>query len=448
MLCPVHADMIETILIETNRQGQRKKGADYKVIDFAEMKAFIGLLILRGVYRAAGECTDELWSALHGRVIFSKTMSLSRFKLIRSILRFDNVETRQGRLARDKLTAVRLLIDGFVQHSQDSYVPGPSITVDEQLYPWRGRCRYRQYMASKPAKYGLKFWLACDSDNYYCWNLQFYCGREEERDATVSLGEHVVLSLTEKLSRSGRNVTCDNFFTSLNLARQLRARNMTLVGTVRANRRELPVVMASHHHREIYSTIQALNFDETCTTLLVSYMATRSKCVNILSTSHRKAIIDANTEKKKPDVIQYYNATKGGVDAADERVSTYSVKFRCQRWHVIVFCNILDLSALNGFVTHSLFDPEWNKTKKERRRLYLLELGNALLHDHSNRPQPALSTGPGRRQTGASTDDRKRGVCNECPIGNKKKCSNRCDSCNSFICKDHSVTICPQCFDN
>ena len=136
MLCPVHADMIETILIETNRQGRRKKGADYKVIDFAEMKAFIGLLILRGVYRAAGECTDELWSALHGRVIFSKTMSLSRFKLILSILRFDNVETRQGRLTRDKLPAVRLLIDGFVQHSQDSYVPGPSITVDEQLNSW------------------------------------------------------------------------------------------------------------------------------------------------------------------------------------------------------------------------------------------------------------------------------------------------------------------------
>lgn len=133
--------MIATIVVETNRQGRRTFGNGFKALDYAEMKAFIGLLILRGVYRAAGESTDELWSAKHGRSIFSKTLSLARFKQIRGVLRFDNVETRQGRLARDKLAAVRLLIDGFAEHSRNSYVPGASITIDEQLYPWRGRCR-------------------------------------------------------------------------------------------------------------------------------------------------------------------------------------------------------------------------------------------------------------------------------------------------------------------
>lgn len=211
-------DMINTIVIETNRQGRRVHGNNYKEIDITEMQAFIGLLILRGVYRSAGESTDELWSSLHGRAIFSKTMSLNRFKLIRGILRFDNVETRQARLMRDKLAAIRLLLDGFVDHSQRAYIPGASITVDEQLYPYRGRCRYRQYMPSKPAKYGLKFWLASDSDNHYCCNIQFYCGRDDEREADIPLGEHIVLSLTDYLRQSGRNVTCDNFFTSLTLA--------------------------------------------------------------------------------------------------------------------------------------------------------------------------------------------------------------------------------------
>ena len=39
-------DMIETIVIETNRQGHGKVCATYKAIDMAEMKSFIALLIL------------------------------------------------------------------------------------------------------------------------------------------------------------------------------------------------------------------------------------------------------------------------------------------------------------------------------------------------------------------------------------------------------------------
>ena len=290
---------------------------------------------------------------------FQQNDVFCQVKQIRRILRFDNVETRQGRLARDKLAAVRLLIDGFVHHSRSSYVPGPSVTIDEQLYPWRGRCRYRQYMASKPAMYGLKWWLACDSDNYYCCNIQFYCGREEERAPGVSLGEQIVLSLTELLTGSGRNITVDNFFTSLSLARKLHEREMTLVGTMRANRRELPAAFTSHRGRDLYSSMQATNISGRCTTLLVSYVAKRNRAVNLLSTTHRKAVAD-NGPKHKPDVVAFYNGTKGGVDAADERVGTYSVKFKCRRWHVIFFCNILDLSALNAFVTQALFDPAWN----------------------------------------------------------------------------------------
>ena len=53
----------------------------------AEMMAFMGLLILRGTYRASGEAIEELWSSIHGRPVFPSTMSLNRFKLIRTVLR-------------------------------------------------------------------------------------------------------------------------------------------------------------------------------------------------------------------------------------------------------------------------------------------------------------------------------------------------------------------------
>ena len=46
-------------------------------------------------------------------------------------------------------------------------MPGDNITVDEQLVPFRGRCSFIQYMPSKPDKYGIKIFWACDSETAY-----------------------------------------------------------------------------------------------------------------------------------------------------------------------------------------------------------------------------------------------------------------------------------------
>ena len=54
--------------------------------------------------------------------------------------------------------------------------PYENITVDEQLVPFCGRCSFRQNIKSKPAKYGLKLWLLCDSSTSYVLNAQIYTG--------------------------------------------------------------------------------------------------------------------------------------------------------------------------------------------------------------------------------------------------------------------------------
>jgi len=48
------------------------------------------------------------------------------------------------------------------------------------------------------------------------------------------------MTLMEPYLNKGYNVTCDNFFTSLQLARELAKKRTTLIGTMRANRREIP----------------------------------------------------------------------------------------------------------------------------------------------------------------------------------------------------------------
>lgn len=55
--------------------------------------------------------------------------------------------------------------------------PELNIPVDEYLVGFRGRCPFKQYIPSKPAKYGIKIWAACDAKTSYCFNMQVYTGK-------------------------------------------------------------------------------------------------------------------------------------------------------------------------------------------------------------------------------------------------------------------------------
>ncbi|CAK1591365.1 unnamed protein product [Parnassius mnemosyne] len=37
------------------------------------------------------------------------------------------------------------------------------LIIDEQLYPYRGRFKFTQYIPSKPGNYGIKVWWICDA---------------------------------------------------------------------------------------------------------------------------------------------------------------------------------------------------------------------------------------------------------------------------------------------
>ncbi|XP_051566192.1 uncharacterized protein LOC127447964 isoform X1 [Myxocyprinus asiaticus] len=152
---------IEKIILEmTNLEGFRKYGDNWKRMDEIDLRAYIGLLILAGVYRSRGEATCSLWDAESGRAIFRATMPLKVFHTFSRMLRFDNCESRHERRVRDKLAAIREVWEKWVECLPYLFNPGPEVTVDEQLVPFRGRCPFRQYMPSKPAKYGIKIWVA------------------------------------------------------------------------------------------------------------------------------------------------------------------------------------------------------------------------------------------------------------------------------------------------
>jgi hypothetical protein len=94
-------------------------------------------------------------------------MGLNRAKELFRHMRFDNVNTRTDRIRTDKLAPIRDLWEMHAATLQRHYRPDSCITIDEQLVATRGRCSFRQYIPSKPGKYGIKIFWACDSATSY-----------------------------------------------------------------------------------------------------------------------------------------------------------------------------------------------------------------------------------------------------------------------------------------
>ncbi|KAJ8872599.1 hypothetical protein PR048_026205 [Dryococelus australis] len=73
----------------------------------------------------------------------------------------------------------------------------------------------------------------------------------------------VVMDLVEPYFESGRDVTADNFFTSIPLAEALLCKKLMLVGTLRANEREIPQQFLPNLQRKEKSSILGYTKDIT-----------------------------------------------------------------------------------------------------------------------------------------------------------------------------------------
>ncbi|XP_067439797.1 uncharacterized protein [Thunnus thynnus] len=95
----------------TNPEGFRKYGEGWKPMNNVDVHAYVGLLILAGVYRSRGEAVASLWDLESGRAIFCATMPLKLFYRHLKLIRFDDRKSRSARHATNKLATVREVWD-------------------------------------------------------------------------------------------------------------------------------------------------------------------------------------------------------------------------------------------------------------------------------------------------------------------------------------------------
>ena len=117
-----------------------------------EIKALLGILLMTGLKSDNHVSSRQMFAPFQGCSLYRSVMSKSRFTFLMRVLRFDNAQTRAERVAVDRLAPIRSLWDSFISACKTVYVPGPHLTIDEQLVPFRGKAPFKMYIPNKPAK--------------------------------------------------------------------------------------------------------------------------------------------------------------------------------------------------------------------------------------------------------------------------------------------------------
>ena len=462
----IYSEIVERIVIYTNIRLKAKaqrlnedKAKLYADLTIMELYAYFGLLLLFGVTKKSGIDVHELWSndSVHHLDYASAAMTRDRFKILTANLNFDNLELRTANLT--KFSKISEIFNIFKSNIFSLIEPGASLCIDEQLYAFRGRCSFRQYMPSKPAKYGLKYWSLVDVQSSYVVSIDIYLGKTAStREGSV--GESVVLKLiTPFFNLETRVVTCDNFFSSVGLADKLHDRNISFVGTMRKNKREIPLEFLPNKLRTIESSV----FGFSGYMSLVSYVPKKSKAVLLLSTHHHDSKVN-QTVQNKPEMILFYNKNKGAVDTVDHLVENFSCRRKTKRWTFNVLLYLLDIAAHNAFCLYKMRQVNQTSNGKERR-LALEKLATSLIKpliqsrvrinsvsNFSGMRSPIIesirrahvSTDLDRnivrrqRSGSISRDTRKR--CELCRSSQNKYAST-CNECDRYVCPTHSESI-------
>ena len=153
--------------------------AETKPITKVELYGFIGFLLLLGVTKKHDVEINEVFrvSSVNHMDWATVCMSRDRFNLISAHICFDDVATRLHRhIACTKLFKISEIFDRFKKNCKSGMIPGSNTCIDEQLYSYRGRCAFKQYIPSKPAKYGIKLWSHVDVQSGYLLDTNIYAG--------------------------------------------------------------------------------------------------------------------------------------------------------------------------------------------------------------------------------------------------------------------------------
>ncbi len=254
-----------------------------------------------------------------------------------------------------------LLQKSFVTYWQPTY----NISVDEGMIGFIGRCGFIQYMKDKPTKWGFKMWKLCDSTGYL-FSFDLYTGKKVTLKSIFGLSYDVVMNLVSYLPKRTYHLFIDNYYTGIQLLRDLFKRFIYATGTVRPNREGFPPTVRYWHVKKPGDS----GYKMKDGLLAVKWKDTKD--VFFLSTAHPPTEF-RNTRRKKgsgdqelrwtPLCATDYRANMGSVDRHDQYMETYRFNRRSMKWWHPIFLYLIDAAITNIWIVKREYYEKKKKTE-------------------------------------------------------------------------------------
>lgn len=321
---------------------------------------------------------------------------------------------------------------------------------------FRGRCPFKMYLPSKPNKYGIKIILICDNSTKYMFNADVYLGKGHHNiDRTKSLAQHFTVKLISPLMNSNRNLTCDNWFSSVELAETLLDYKITMIGTIRKNKPYFPDEFTNPLYKRRPPGSSMFLFSEKITA--VSYKPNnKKKVVCLISTMHSDDSI--NSKSGKPEIILNYNDAKGSVDTFDQLCQNMNCGRKTRRWPMCFFYNLINMALHNAYVIYVHNHYKNNKEIKALSRFDFCmqladELSSSWMHLRLSQQIPRslkLTISKCLKIDSEIVPEKntifgQRRICFQCPYKKRRMTKSICSSCRNSICGEHQIKVCTQC---
>ena len=384
--------LIDLIVSQSNLYAQQN-GRNF-ITTNEEMKAFLGVNYMMALNQLPKLSLYWDSDVFIGNTGIQNVFIRDRFKEILQNLHFaDNIQSDQ----EDKGYKIRPVIDHLNESFRQVYSDEPEQSIDEHMTKFKGRSSMKQYIKSKPIKWGFKWWYRCASTSGYLYEFDLYLGRKKKVEG--NLGESVVFMLSEKLKGTYCTLYFDNFFNSPTLIdKLLKERQIYAIGTVRKDRKQMPTLKADKqmkrgdmHFQQSTNVTCCKWFDNKPVLMLATNVEGMGGTTNV----YRRTKGSANKIAVPcPNIIQMYNKGMGGVDLMDQKTAAYRLDRKSKfRFYLRLFFDMMDVGLVNSHIIHTKVGGDLSLLE------YKIVVANMLIGRYTNRKRSFPSCRASKRRS-------------------------------------------------
>ena len=219
------------------------------------MKVFVAHLIVMGILKK--NSLEQYWSrdSILNTPFLGHYMSRNHFQNILWNLHIsdpDETNPPKGEADHDPLFLVRPMVDMMQRNFRTKYRPGKELSLDESMFPFKGRVHFKCYNPKKPNRFHIKLFMVSELSTGYICGFEVYTGEasgqsqgnvQEVQDASKTSCTVLGLLDSVQLLDMGHHVYFDNYYNSPDLIELLYKRKTHACGTVRKNQKSLPIAV-------------------------------------------------------------------------------------------------------------------------------------------------------------------------------------------------------------